>query len=153
MHVCTHGQLFLNFESHLSTQHKESVIKALVKPGEDVSTTTRTKWLRGCVLIFKVNNNPSRFIHVTRRKMRANDGTRGQREIKPLVVLPYVKAWVTEKVTCVSKPYARVLTKPGKSLRNLLVNAKHKRDIFQSTQLVYQYECQCKKVYPYRRNM
>ena len=146
----THTDSYLNFESHHSTQHKESVIRALVKRGEDFSTddTDKMAEARRVNQVLKVNNYPRRFIHATRRKMRASDGARAreQRETKPFAVLPYVKG-VTEKVTRVLKPYARVSTKPGKSLRNMLVNAKDKRDKFQSTGLVYQYECQCKKVY------
>ena len=138
----THTDSYLNFESHHSTQHKESVIRALVKRGEDFSTddTDKMAEARRVNQVLKVNNYPRRFIHATRRKMRASDGARAreQRETKPFAVLPYVKG-VTEKVTRVLKPYARVSTKPGKSLRNMLVNAKDKRDKFQCTGLVYQY--------------
>ena len=146
----THTDNYLNFKSHHSAQHKESVIRALVKRGEVFSTDTGDKLAedRRIDEVLKANSYPSRFIHATRRKMRAKDLVRAseERAQKPLTVLPYVKG-VTEKVTRVLKPYARVSTKPGKNLRNLLVNAKDKRDKFHSAGLVYQYECQCKKVY------
>ena len=103
-------------------------------------------------LVLKTNSYPNRFIHATRRKLRAKElsGARQQqgtsRQQKPLIVLPYIRG-VTEKVTRVLKMHARVSTKPGKSLRNLLVSTKDKRDKLQNTGLVYRYECQCKKVY------
>ena len=54
---------------------------------------------------------------------------------------------VTEKVTRILKPHAKVATKPGKNLRNFLVRPKHKREKDQNSGLVYQYECECGKVY------
>ena len=60
-------------------------------------------------------------------------------------MLPYVKG-VTEKVTRILKPHAKVATKPGKNLRNFLVRPKDKREKDQNLGLVYQYECKCGKV-------
>ena len=150
----THTDNYLNFQSHHSAQHKESVIRTLVKRGEEFSTDSKDKLAEAKHVdqVLRMNNYPNRFIKATRRKMRARDRdgdarAREQREKKPLVVLPYVKG-VTERVTRVLKPHARVATKPAKNLRNILVKAKDKRETVQNTGLVYQYECcQCKKVY------
>ena len=70
----------------------------------------------------------------------------GQQTDKPLVLLPYVSC-VTEKVTRAIKPFARVATRPEKNLRGFLVKPKDKRELDQNSGLVYQYECECKKVY------
>ena len=72
--------------------------------------------------VLKANNYPSRSISSTRRRVRA--GERGRNRVegerdrpeKPLVVLPYVQG-VTEKVTRVLKPHARIATKPGRNLK------------------------------------
>ena len=68
------------------------------------------------------------------------------RQKKPLVVLPYVQG-VTERVTRVLRPYAKVTSKPEKNLRNMLVRPKDKREKHQNSGLVYQYERECGKVY------
>ena len=146
-----HTDSYLNFQSHHSVQHKESVIRSLVKRGETFSTdeVDRAAETEHIDKVLKVNSYPSGFIRNTRRKMRtrgAESSTREEREHKPLVVLPYVKG-VTEKITRVLKPHARVSTKPGQSLRGMLVKPKDKRDKIQSTGLVYQYKCECGKVY------
>ena len=73
----------------------------------------------------------------------------GQQADKPLVLLPYVRG-VTEKVTRAIKPFAKVATRPEK---NFLVKPKGKRELDQNSGLVYQYECECKKVYIYRGNV
>ena len=54
---------------------------------------------------------------------------------------------MTEKITRVLKPHAKVATKPGRNLRDLLIKPKDKRDKFQTTGVVYQYKCECGKVY------
>ena len=69
-----------------------------------------------------------------------------QGEQKPLVVLPYVQG-VTERIAHTLKPHARVISKSGQSLRNMLVRPKEKRDKLLNTGIVYQYECECYKVY------
>lgn len=145
-----HTDSYLNFQSHHSKQHKESVVRSLVKRGEVFSTDDSDKLAesRRVDEALKMNSYPGRFIHATRRKMNQNRDTRtrGQRAEKPLVVLPYVKG-VTERITRILKPHARVSTKPGRNLRNMLVKPKDKREKSQSTGLIYQYECECKKVY------
>ena len=65
---------------------------------------------------------------------------------KPVVVLPYVQG-VTEKITRILAPHAKVTNKPGQNLRSLLVRPKDKREKNSSAGVVYQYECICKKVY------
>ena len=122
----THTDNYLNFKSHHSTQHKELVVRALVKRGEFFSADNADKLAedRRIDEVLKTNSYPNRFIHTTRGKMRAKElsGARQQqgtsRQQKPLIVLPYIRG-VTEKVTRVLKMHARVSTKPGKSLRNL----------------------------------
>ena len=97
----------------------------------------------------KANEYPRHFIRTTRRKIsdRAGRVRAGEeRREKPLVVLPYIQG-VTEKVTRVLKPHARVATKPSRNLKSMLVKPKDKRETGQSAGLVYQYECECKKVY------
>ena len=103
--------------------------------------------------VIRKNSYPNNFIRATRRKMRSGNGeNRGrERQEQPLVVLPYVKG-VTEKITRVLKPHARVSTKPGQNLRSMLVKPKDKRNKIQSTGLVYQYECEFWKGV-YRGNM
>ena len=96
-----------------------------------------------------VNNFPNRFIKNTRRKLtrRAPGRDREENEQKPLVVLPYVRG-VTERVTRILAPHAKVATRPGKNLKSMLVRPKDKRDKGANAGLVYQYECKvCKKVY------
>ena len=65
---------------------------------------------------------------------------------KPLVILPYVQG-VTERVTRILAPHAKVASKPGKNLRGILVKPKDSREKKANTGVVYQYECQCGKVY------
>ena len=76
-----------------------------------------------------------------REAERETQGTR--EESKPTVVLPYVQG-VTEKVI---KPHAKVVTKPGTNLRKMLVRAKDRREKDQNSGLVYQYQCECGKIY------
>ena len=147
----THTDSYLNFDSHHSTQHKESVIRSLVKRGEVFSTDNADKVAetKRIDTALKTNNYPKHFVRTTRRKISARSGeirTREQRHEKPLVVLPYVKG-VTEKMTRILKPHARVATKPGTNLKNILVKPKDKREKCQNAGLVYQYECECKRVY------
>ena len=78
------------------------------------------------------------------RREQVRDGA--ERERKPLVVLPYVRG-VTGKLTRILSSHAKVTTKPGKNLRNLLVKPKDRREKTSNSGLVYQYECECKKVY------
>ena len=81
--------------------------------------------------------------------MQLTNGQRSDRqggEQKPLVVLLYVKG-VTERVTRILTPYAKVVNKPGKNLRHMLVKPKDRREMTDNTGLVYQYECSCKRVY------
>ena len=144
-----HTENYLNFESHHSMQHEESVVRSLIKRGEtSTSEGDRLVETKRINRDLNMNNYPRGFIHTTRRKMaRTRSRAAGeQREQKPLVVLPYVQG-VTEKITRTLKPYARVTSKPGQSLRNMLVKPKDKRDKIQNTGVVYQYECECKKVY------
>ena len=54
---------------------------------------------------------------------------------------------MTEKVTRALKPYARVATRTDRNLKSFLVKPKDKRERCQKAGLVYQYECECKKVY------
>ena len=100
----------------------------------------------------RANNYPNRFIRKTRRKIKNRDAqgnNRGREEAgqKPLVVLPYVQG-VTERVTRILAPHAKVASKPGRNLRSMLVKPKDKRDITANAGLVYQYECAtCKRIY------
>ena len=148
----THTDNYLNFSSHHSSQHKESVVRSLVKRGEAFSTDDADKVAEAKHIdkVLKANNYPGRFIHAARRKLKAREGrstAEEQRPDRPLVVLPYVKG-VTEKVTRILKPHARVATKPGRNLKSMLVKPKDKREKGQSAGLVYQYECrECNKVY------
>ena len=82
------------------------------------------------------------------RQTGGGNGTQGRqdRQGKPLVILPYVQG-VTEKVTRVLKQHAKIGTRPGRNLRNALVRPKDKWDRDQNSGVVYQYECQCGKVY------
>ena len=63
-----------------------------------------------------------------------------------MVVLPYIQG-VTERITRILAPHAKVANKPGKNLRNMLVRPKNQREKTSNAGLVYQYECECKKVY------
>ena len=111
----------------------------------------RTREGRHVDAALRANNYPKQFIRQTRRKIQRRELERGnerrpEHEKKPMVVLPYVQG-VTEKVTRILKPHARVATKPGTNLKNMLVRPKDKRKKDQNSGLVYQYECECGKVY------
>ena len=120
-----HTDSYLNFQLHLSKQLKESILRSLVERGEVFSADDSDKLAepRRVDKALKMNNYPDRCIHTTRRKMSIKHGdirTKEQRAEKPLVVLPYVKG-VTERITHVLKPHARVSTKSGRNLQNMLV--------------------------------
>ena len=147
----THTDRYLDFNSHHSAQHKESVVRALMQRGESFSSDAvdRSAEMKHITNTLRANNYPNHFVKRTCRKMRnrreqVREGA--ERERKPLVVLPYVSG-VTERVTRILSSHAKVTTKPGKNLRNLLVKPKDRREKTSNAGLVYQYECECKKVY------
>ena len=143
----THTDKYLDFTSHHSTQHKESVVRALVQRGQlfqsdEAGRISETKHIQRTL---QFNNYPKRFIDKTRRKLQ--QGRRQANEQKTLVVLPYVQG-VTEKITRILAPHARVTNRPGKNLRSMLVKPKDRRPATSNAGLVYQYECQqCQKIY------
>ena len=145
----THTDSYLNFDSHHSAQHKESVVRSLVRREEQLITNDSDRVVEADHVnrVLRANNYPKRFIQATRRKVRNREARpRDQRDDKPLVVIPYVKG-VTEKVTRALKPYARVAAKPDRNLRGILVKPKDRRGPHQNAGLVYQYECECDQVY------
>ena len=133
------------------------IVRSLVKrgnmfPSDEQERRRETKYIEGAL---QANNYPKHFIQKTRRRIQVREVVReaegrntddqdGQR--KPFVVLPYVRS-VTEKVTRILKPHAKVATKPGRNLKNVLVRPKDQREKDQNSGLVYQYECECGKVY------
>ena len=151
----THTDKYLDFGSHHSRHHKESVVRSLVRRGKlfPSDETEKVKEAKHIDTALRANNYPNRFIKKTRHKIlvreieKQNDlESKQEKQSKPLVVLPYVQG-VTEKITRVLRPYARVSTKPGRNLKNMLVSPKDKREKCQNSGLVYQYECECGKVY------
>ena len=147
----THTDKYLDFNSHHSVQHKESVVRSLVTRGEAFSSddTGRSSEMKHVGKTLRANNYPNHFINKTRRKIQARSTPsrdRQGRDQRPLVVLPYVQG-VTEKITRILAPHAKVANRPGKSLKSMLVRPKDKREMTSNAGLVYQYECTCKKVY------
>ena len=116
----THTDRYLDYTSHHSAQNKESVIRSLVRrgntfPSDEADRLAESKHIDEAL---RANNYPRRFINRTRRKIQARTGTERsgeERERKPVVVLPYVQG-VTERVTRILAPHAKVANKPGKNL-------------------------------------
>ena len=147
----THTDKYLDFKSHHSVQHKESVIRSLVIRGDSFPSdeAERSAEVRHINRTLRQNNYPRTFIQRTRRKIqRGNTRSDYDREEvrRPVVVLPYVQG-VTERVTRVLAPHAKVTNRPDKNLRSLLVKPKDKRDKISCAGVVYQYKCMCDKVY------
>ena len=147
----THTDKYLDFMSHHSVQHKESVVRSLVRRGDSFPSdeTGRARETSHIDRTLGANNYPKRFVNRTRRKMlagRARTQEDQGEERKPVVVLPYVQG-VTERVTRALAPYAKVANKPGRNLRSMLVKPKDKREKISNAGVVYQYECICRKVY------
>ena len=147
----THTDKYLDFNSHHSVQHKESVIRSLVQRGDlyPSDETDKSSERKHIDQTLRANNYPKRFIRRTCRKIKARNNGAGHRqegERKPMVVLPYIQG-VTERMTRILAPHAKVANKPGKNLRNMLVRPKDQREKTSNAGLVYQYECECKKVY------
>ena len=143
----THTDRYLDFKSYHSVQHKESVIRSLVLRGNYFPSdeADRSAEIRHVNRTLRENNYPKTFIQRTRRKIqRGQTRTENVREEvrRPVVVLPYVQG-VTERVTRVLAPHAKVTNRPDKNLRSLLVKQKDKRDKISSAGVVYQYNRMC----------
>ena len=104
----THTDKYLDFNSHHSVQHKESVIRSLVQrgdlyPSDDTDKSSERKHIDQTL---RANNYPKRFIRRTCRKIQARSNGAGHRqegERKPMVVLPYIQG-VTERITRILAP-------------------------------------------------
>ena len=67
---------------------------------------------------------------------------REQEDKRVYVSIPYIQG-VSEQVTRVLRPYAKVSTRPTANLSARLVKPKDKLGIKEKAGLVYQYKCQC----------
>ena len=122
----THTDKYLDINSHHSVQHKESVIRSLVQRGDlyPSDETDKSSERKHIDQTLRANNYPKRFIRRTCRKIQARNNGAGHRqegERKPMVVLPYIQG-VTERITRILAPHAKVANKPGKNLRNTYVS-------------------------------
>ena len=162
----THTDKYLDFTSHHSNQHKASVPRTLFTRSARCSTTEDAKREedRHVSQALRKNNYPRSFITKSRKHIRIGEGeggsrqgqrvqgqqgvreSRGEVRERSFVCIPYVQG-VSEQVTRVLKPYAKVGTKPGASLRDRLVKAKDKMGTKSKAGVVYEYRCQCGMVY------
>lgn len=162
----THTDKYLDFASHHSTQQKASVPRTLFTRSARCSTTeeARREEDRHVRQALRKNGYPNNFIQRSRKQLRAKErlnairqtpgdqnrgdgGVNGGDQAKrPTVCIPYIQG-VSEQITRLLKPHAKVSTKPGINLRDRLVRAKDRLGTKSKGGLVYEYRCQCGMVY------
>ena len=153
----THTDKYLHYESHHSSQHKASVPQTLFTRASRLTTTPEDEEREtGKIERALVRNHyPKRMVRrihrrvKNRERLRMGEGGgservgREQEEDKRVYVsIPYIQG-VSEQVTRVLRPYAKVSTRPAANLSARLVKPKDKLGIKEKAGLVYQYKCQC----------
>ena len=152
----THTNQYLQFQSHHPLHQKLGVVKTLLDRKENIVTEQEdlieedkniSQALGACGYpkwsIDKVKDNKAHPKIKTQ-----NSGKDRQNKNKGLVTIPYVEG-LSNKLSRIFKKHGfSTAMKPHKTLRNMLVHPKDKRDPLQTAELVYEIPCKnCPKSY------
>ncbi|XP_072016570.1 uncharacterized protein [Amphiura filiformis] len=151
----THTDQYLQFDSHHPLHQKLGVVRTLLDRKDTIVTETEDQ--RKEELHIKQALARCGYPEWSINKVKA-DKENPKPKVKPpkdsrerskgLVVIPYVEG-LSERVSRIFKKHGfSTSMKPHRTIRNMLVHPKDKRDPLQSAEVIYEIPCQnCPKTY------
>ena len=148
----THTDQYLHFTSHHPIQHKLSVIRTLMDRKDKVVTEQEDKDMEEQKIkeALKLCGYPEWTFKQSKQKKDSKTKSKKKPETntRRMVVLPYKKG-LSQRVQRIFKKHGISTSfKPHKTLRNILVHPKDKREVTQTAECVYEIPClNCEKSY------
>ena len=152
----THTDQYLNFKSHHPLHQKMGVVRTLLERSDNLVTTEEDRHLEEehVTQALAKCGYPKWTLKKTRVSM-TNKTSKGEKnkkssdkQTKGMVVIPYVKG-LSESISRIMKSHGiSTALKPHRTIRNVLVKPKDKREIGETAECVYKIPCNnCERVY------